>query len=172
MNGRREHMRDQALDTASTDSRDLNYLGAAAASSRYEVSEALDLVSRTAEAIRDLQDRLAESEARAKASAASAIEKLQHAYARAHSAEVERGLALEKLAKLSERLEEAERELTRTQTRITAAETQLANAKQHIGVAQARAIEAEKAVTLIENAIRTQLIGIQRNPTRGLARAA
>jgi chromosome segregation ATPase len=169
MNGRREHMRDQASDTASTDSWDP---GAAGVLSRYEASAALDLVSRTAEAIRGLQDRLAESEARAKASAASAIEKLQHAYARAHSADAERGLALENLAKLSERLAEAERELTRTQSRITAAETQLANAEQHIRVAEARAIDAENAVTQIEEAIRTQLFGLHRNLTRGSARAA
>jgi hypothetical protein len=46
------------------------------------------------------------------------------------------------------------------------------NAEQRIRTAEARAINAEKAVTQIEDAIRTQLIGLQKNLTRGSARAA
>jgi chromosome segregation ATPase len=174
MNRRREHIREQATNTALTDSRDnlLNYPGGTAASSRYEASGALDLVSQAAEMIRGMQDRALESESRSRTLAESAIEKVQAAEARIRSAEAARGLAQETVSKLIARLQEAEHELTRTQSRITTAETQVANAEQRIRVAEARAINAEKAVIQIEDAIRTQLIGVQRTPTRGLARAA
>jgi chromosome segregation ATPase len=85
------------------------------------------------------------------------------AEARIHSAEAARGLAEETLSKLSARLHEAERELARTKSRITAAEAQLANAEQNMRAAEERAFNAEKAVSQIVDAIRTQLIGLQKN---------
>jgi chromosome segregation ATPase len=155
----------------------LNFPGDAPATSRYDASSALassalDLVSQTAEVIRGIQDRAAESEARAKALAESAIEKLQQAGARIDAAEAARGLAQETLSKLSARLDEAERKLARTDSRIAAADAQLANAEQHKRAAETRAFNAEKAVRQIEDAIRTQLLGLQKNLPGRSIRAA
>jgi chromosome segregation ATPase len=175
MNWLREHMmRDQLANAASSDSgrNVLNFPGDTPSTSRYDASLALDLVSQAAEVIRGIQDRAADSEARAKALAESALEKLQLAEARIHSAEAARGLAQETLSKLSARLHEAERELARTKSRITAAVAQLANAEQHMKAAETRAFNAEKAVNQIEEAIRTQLVGLQKNLTGRSIRAA
>jgi chromosome segregation ATPase len=69
------------------------------------------------------------------------------------------------MARLSARLQEAERELEHTQARVVAAENTLAHAVHHVRSVEARAIQAEKAVTQINDAIRAQLLGLQRNPT-------
>jgi chromosome segregation ATPase len=69
------------------------------------------------------------------------------------------------MARLSARLQEAERELEHTQARVVAAENKLAHAVHHVRSVEARAIQAEKAVTQINDAIRAQLLGLQRNPT-------
>jgi chromosome segregation ATPase len=169
-----EHMRNHVTNAAVIESAEniMNFPGDNAAATRHDASAALDLVSRAAETIRGLQDRLVESEARAKASAASVIEKLQLAYARVQYAEAERGKAQGNLSKLNERLEEVERELARAQSRIATAEAQLANAERLLKASDTRAINAEKAVGQIEDAIRTQLIGLQRSPSRRSAHAA
>jgi chromosome segregation ATPase len=174
MNWLREHMRDQLANSDSNDlgQNILNFPGDTAAALRYDTSSALDLVSQAAGVIRGIQDRAAESEARAKALAECALEKLQIAEGRIHSAEAARGLAQDALSKLNARLQEAERELTRTQSRIAAAENQLANAERQMRAAETRAINAEKAVNQIEDAIRTQLVGLQRNLTGRSTRAA
>jgi hypothetical protein len=150
----------------------LKFPGGTAAPSRDAGSAALDLLSQTAGMIRAIQDHADESETRARALAERAIEKLHLAEVRVQSAEAARGAAEETLSQLRARLEEAERELTQTQSRNAAAEIQLTNAEQRVKAAEARAISAEKAVNQIENAIRTQLVGLQRNLTRGSARAA
>jgi chromosome segregation ATPase len=125
-----------------------------------------------AELIRDIQDRAVESETRFRALAEGAIEKLHLAEARIHSSEVARSLAQETLSKVIARLQEAEREVTRTRSQIATAETQLANAEERMRAAETRAINAEKAVKQVEHAIENQLIGLQRNLTRGSARVA
>jgi chromosome segregation ATPase len=174
MNWLREHMRDHSATAAPVDARQniVDFPAATSVPSRHDALAALDLVSQAAEAIRGMQDRAAESETRARALAESAIEKLQLADARVQSAEAARSAAQEAISKLSTRLQEAERELTRTQAQIAAAETQLENAEQRMRAAETRAVNAEKAVNQIEDAIRTQLIGLQKNLTRGSARAA
>jgi chromosome segregation ATPase len=174
MNWLREHMRDQLTNAAlSDDGRNiLDFPGDTPAGPRFDTSSALDLVSQAAGVIRGIQDRAAESEARAKALAENALEKLQLAEDRIHSAEAARGLAQESLSELAARLQEAERELARTQSRIATAEAQLANAEQHMRAAETRAINAEKAVNQIEDAIRTQLVGLQRSLTGRAIRAA
>jgi predicted nucleic acid-binding Zn-ribbon protein len=70
------------------------------------------------------------------------------------------------------RLQEAEQELTRTQSRIAAAENQLVNAERQMHASEARAVHAEKAVSQIEDAIREQLMGLQKNLTARSSRAA
>jgi chromosome segregation ATPase len=174
MNWLREQMRDQLTNAASSDfgPNILSFRGDMPVASRYDTSSALDLVSQAAGVIRGIQDRAAESEARAKALAESALGKLELAEDRIHSAEAARELAQDTLSKLSARLQEAERELTRTQSRITTAEAQLANAERQMRAAENRAINSEKAVNQIEDAIRTQLVGLQRNLTGRSVRAA
>jgi multidrug efflux pump subunit AcrA (membrane-fusion protein) len=166
MNWLREHMRDHVTSAASVvDSREnvLNVPGDPPAPSRDDASAAPDIVSQAAEVIKGIQDHAVESESRARALAESAIEKLQLAAARVQSAEAARSAAEETLSKQRARLQEAERELTRTQSRNAAAEMQLANAEQRMAAAETRAASAEKAVNQIENAIRTQLVGLQKN---------
>jgi chromosome segregation ATPase len=165
MNWLREHMRDELMSAASSDARQTvaNFPGNAAAVSS-GTSSALDLVSEAAGVIRGIQERAAESEARAKALAESALEKLQVAVSRIQLAEAARGSAQETIFKLSAKLQEAEQELERTQSRIAATERRLADAERQIQTAETRAVNAEKAVSQIEDAIRTQLVGLQKNP--------
>jgi chromosome segregation ATPase len=174
MNWLREHMRDQLMNAASTDARQViaNFPGDTAAVSRHGTPSALDLVSEAAGVIRGIQERAAESEARAKALAESALEKLQVAVSRIQSAEAARGSAQETLCRLGAKLQEAEQELTRTQSRIAATERRLADAERALQAAETRAVNAEKAVSQIEDAIRTQLVGLQKNLTGRSIRAA
>jgi chromosome segregation ATPase len=174
MNWLREHMRDHLGDPVSSNFGEniVSFPNEPAPASHYETSSALDLVSEAAGVIRGIQSRAAESEARAKALAESALEKLQLAEARIQSAEAARSMAQEAVAKLSARLQEAEQELVRTRTRIVNAENALVNAERQMKAAEARAINAEKAVGQIENAIRTQLVGLQQNLVRRSTRAA
>jgi chromosome segregation ATPase len=169
-----QHMRNHLANPSSTELRQnvLGFPGDGPAASRRDSLTAFDLVSQAAAAIREIQGRAADSEARARVLAENAIEKLQHAEARITAAEAARDLAQESLSKLNARLEEAERELARTRSRIAAAEAQLANAEHHMRAAEARAVNAEKAVTQIEDAIRTQLVGLHRNLTGQSFRAA
>ena len=122
MNWLREHMRDQLMNVASADVRHnvASFPGDRAPALRHGTSSALDLVSEAAGVIRDIQERAAESEARAKAMAEGALEKLQAAVSRIESAEAARDAAEEALGRLSAKLQEAEHELGRTQSRIVA----------------------------------------------------
>jgi chromosome segregation ATPase len=169
-----QHMRNHLGNSASAELRQnvLSFPGDVSDGSRRDTSAALDLVSQAAAAIRGIQDRAADSEARAKTLAQNAIEKLQLAETRISAAEAGRDLAQEALSRLNMRLEEAEREVARTRSRIAAAEAELADAENHMRAAEARAINAEKAVTQIEDAIRTQLVGLHRNLTGQPFRAA
>jgi chromosome segregation ATPase len=133
-------------------------------------SSALDLVSQVASVIRGLQERAAETEARARALAESAIERLRQAETRINDAETARAQAEDTMAMLSARLQETERELERTQARIVAAENKLADAEHQVRGAEARAIQAESAVTQIDDAIRAQLLGLQRSTTDSRSR--
>jgi myosin heavy subunit len=174
MNWLREHNRDQVRNAASLDLEQniLTFHRDTAAALRYDTSAALDLVAQAAALIRGIQDRAADSEARAQSLAECALQKLQIAEARFHSAEAARGLAQETLSKLSSRLQDAERELMRTQPRIATAEAQLAEAERHTRAAETRAINAEAAVNQIEDAIRSQLVGLQTDLTGRTSRAA
>ena len=174
MNWLREQMRDRVTSPPSADWPEniSNIPGGTAAPSRDDGPAAVDPVSQAAEVIRRIHDDAVETEARARTLAESAIKKLQSADARIQSAEAARSAVEEALSKLSARLQEAERELTRTQARSAAAEKQVADAEQRMRAAERRAIDAEKAVNQIEDAIRAQLVGLQRNLIRESARAA
>lgn len=169
-----QRVRDHLGNTASNELRQnvLTFPGDTPAALRSDSSAALDLVSQAAEMIGSIQDRAAEMEARAKALADSALKKLQRAETLIHTAEAERDRAQDALSKLGVRLEEAERDLTRTQSQIATAEAQLADAERYAKTVATRALNAEKALNQIEDAIRTQLLGLHNNLTRGSVRAA
>jgi chromosome segregation ATPase len=180
MNWLREHMRDQVAKAPSGDgAQNVVHFRSDGAQARNEASSALDLVSQAASVIRGIEERAAESEARARALAEAALEKLEHAEIRIRDAETARMQAEDTLVRLSARLQEAERELARSQARATAAENRLADAEYKLsaaenrladaeyklGAAEVRATHSEKAVNQIEDAIRAQIVGLQRNLT-------
>ncbi len=173
MNWLRDHMREQLAKAPGGESaQNVVHFPAEPVQARREPASALGLVSQAADVIRGIQERAAESEARAKALAECALEKLELAEARINDAEAARSQAEDAVSQLIARLQEAEDELERTQSRIAAAENQLANADRQMRAAEARAIHAEQAVSQIEDAIRAQLVGLQRNLTTRSTRAA
>jgi chromosome segregation ATPase len=160
----RKHMLEQFENALSGDQA-RNVVQFSADATQQRTSSALDLVSQVASIIRGLQERAAETEARARALAESALERLRQAETRINDAETARARAEDTTARLGARLQEAERELERTQARTVAAENKLGDAEHRVWSAEARAIQAEKAVIQIDDTIRTQLLGLQRNLT-------
>jgi chromosome segregation ATPase len=167
----REHMLEQFENAPSGDHAH-NVVQFSADTTQQRTSSALDLVSQMASIIRGLQERAAETEARARALAESALERLRQAETRINDAEAARAQAEDTMVRLHARLQEAARELERTQARVAAAENKLADAEHRVRSAEGRAIQAEKAVTQIDDAIRAQLLGLQRNLTNVRAMSA
>ena len=164
MNWLREHMRDELAKAPSGDrAQNVVHFPAETPPPRNGTSSALDLVAQAASVIRGIEERAAESEARARTLAEAALEKLERAEIRISDAETARIHAEDTLVRLSARLQEAERELARTQSRLVAAENRLAEAEHQLRAAEARASHADNAVNQIEDAIRAQIMGLQRN---------
>ena len=161
MDREREHMLEQFENALSGDHAQ-NVVQFSADTTQQRTSSALDLVSQVASIIRGLQERAADTEARARALAESAVERLRQAETRINDAETARARAEDTLVRLTARLQEAERELEHTRV---SAENKLAGAERQMRSAEARAMQAEKAVTQINDAIRAQLLGLQRNQT-------
>ena len=173
MNWLRDHMRDELARAPSGDhAQNVVHFRADPAPTRNDPSAALDLVSQAASVIRGIEERAAESEARARTLAQAAVEKLERAEIRINDAEAARIDAEDTLVRLSARLQEAERELARTQSRLVAAENRLAEAEHQLRGAEARASQADNAVNQIEDAIRAQIMGLQRNLTARTRNAA
>jgi uncharacterized coiled-coil protein SlyX len=173
MNWLRDQMREElARAPAGDQTQNVVHFRADPAPPRSSPSTALDLVSQAASVIRGIEERAAASEARARALAEAALEKLQQAEIRISDAETARVHAEDTLVQLSARLQEAERELARTQARLVAAENRLADAEHQLHAAEARATHADKAVSQIEDAIRAQIMGLQRNLTARAKNAA
>jgi hypothetical protein len=99
---------------------------------------ALDLVYQAAEAVSDIEDRARQSEARSQALCRDIIEKLRIAEKRAESAESVQCVI---------------------ESRLLSAETKLSAAETRAKDAEARARELDRALTTIEEAIRTKLLG-------------
>ena len=150
----REHMLEQ-FENAPAGDPTQNVVQFSADTTQQHTSSALDLVSQVASIIRGLQERAADTEARARALAESAVERLRQAETRINDAETARARAEDTLVRLTARLQEAENKLT--------------GAERQMRSAEARAMQAEKAVTQINDAIRTQLLGLHRNLTNGRA---
>ena len=164
MNWLREHMRDELAKAPTGDQvQNVVHFPAEIPAPRNGPSSALDLVAQAASVIRGIEERASESEARARALAEAALEKLERAEIRISDAETARIHAEDTLVRLSARLQEAERELTRTQTRLAVTEKKLTEAEHQLRTAEARATYADNAVAEIEDAIRAQIVGLQRN---------
>jgi hypothetical protein len=164
MNWLREHMRDELAKAPAGDhAQNVVHFPAEAAPPRNSGSSALDLVAQAASVIRGIEERAVKTEVRARALAEAALEKLERAEIRISDAETARIHAEDTLVRLGARLQEAERELARTQSRLAAAENRLAEAEYQLHGAEARATQADRAVVEIEDAIRAQIVGLQRN---------
>jgi chromosome segregation ATPase len=173
MNWLREHMGDDLAKASSGGhAQNVVHFPTETPPPRNGTSAALDLVAQAASVIRGIEERAAETEARARGLAQAALEKLEHAEIRIKDAETARIHAEDTMVRLSARLQEAERELARTQARLVDAEGRLAEAEYQLRAAEARASHADKAVTQIEDAIRAQIIGLQRNLTARTRNAA
>jgi hypothetical protein len=112
---------------------------------------AIDLVYQAAEAVGNMQDHARQTEVRAQTLCRNAIEKLR----------------------LSERrTEAAENALNLAESRIASAEARLSAAELRAKNAETRARDLDQALTLIEEAIRTRLLGVGLNVRRSSAAAA
>ncbi len=118
-------------------------------------SEALDLVYRAADMFRAVEERAHETEARAQAMCRAASEKVRQAEMRAEAAErAHRELAIaadQRLSEASSALEQAQSRIRSQADRLTAAEFRAQSA-----VAETR--QAQRALALVEEAIRKRLL--------------
>jgi len=103
---------------------------------------ALDLVYQAAELVSGMQDEARRRETRAQTLCRSAVEKLRLA---------------------ERRVEAAETALSFAESRVSSAETRLAAAELRAKNAEAKARELDKALSRIEEAIRTKLLGERQN---------
>jgi chromosome segregation ATPase len=110
----------------------------------------LELISQVADAFRDMQERMAEFEARAQA-AETAAEKLQRAEDRIRAIEAE---LQHDINEANVRLQEADEALEQAQSRATHAETELCEIEIRLRAAEQREIEMRQALDRVENAIR------------------
>jgi hypothetical protein len=109
---------------------------------RNDGQSAIDLVYQAAEVVGNMQDHARQTEIRAQTLCRNAIEKLRLAETRADAAENSLNLA---------------------ESRIASAEARLCAAELRAKSAETRARELDQALTLIEKAIRTRLLGAGRN---------
>jgi hypothetical protein len=109
---------------------------------RNDGQSAIDLVYQAAEVVGDMQDHARQTEFRAKTLCRNALEKLRLA---------------------ERRTEAAENALNFAESRIASAEAKLSAAELRAKNAETRARELDQALTLIEETIRTKLLGVGRN---------
>jgi hypothetical protein len=127
---------------------------------------ALALVYQVAERVRELDSYAAETEARAKALATQALDKLKIAHDRIQAEESGRLAAETENSKLNDRLREAEKVMEQSASRISTIEAQLAAAEQRAKTAEMRATEADNALKSIEEALRTRILDFFGNSSR------
>ena len=114
---------------------------------------ALDLVYRAAELVSNIQDESRQRESRAQSLCRTAVEKLRHA---------------------EKRVEVAERALSLAESRLSAAQASLSAAESRAKTAETKARELDQALSIVEDAIRTKLLGKTQNsgaPRAGVAAA-
>ncbi len=170
----REHMRNRIANAAANDAPEnvFNFQQDPRSSATTQATSALDLVQQAAELIRDIEDRVTETEVYARNLSASALEKLQLSESRAQSAEIARRAAEADMNNAMARVQELEDSLAQAESRTSTAEAQLSAAEQRADAAETRASETERALVRVEDAIRSQLLGVARKASRNLIRAA
>jgi chromosome segregation ATPase len=164
----RKGTRAQVADSCSIGSEDkvLQFPAGPRCSKTNDAESALGLVQQAAEAIKGLEARAAEVEARAQSLAQDAIERLRNAESRIQALEAERSSFEARMDAATHKILEADKALTRAESRIEGAEEQLFKAQLRAHGAETRASEAEKALLRIEDAIRTQLLGQTRGASK------
>lgn len=118
----------------------------------------LELVEQAAEAFRKIEDQAQEFEARARAVAEGAIEKLQLAEDTIQNLRSNHAAAEARIAQLHDELRELTEALKRERARVGAAENQLPQLEMRARTAEARAEECENTLSRIEEAIRTKIL--------------
>ena len=126
-------------------------------------SEALDLVYRAADMFRELEDRACETEARAHAMCRAASDKVRQAEMRAEAAERAHqelaSAADQKLCEASSALEQAQSRIRSQADRLTAVEFRAQSA-------EAETRQAQRALAVVEEAIRKRLLTEALNSAR------
>jgi DNA repair exonuclease SbcCD ATPase subunit len=163
MNWLRDHMRDHLGKANSITFDNVATLSRAPTTTKDPPPSALDLADQAVAVISKIRDRAEETEIYAQALAESAIEKLRQGEERIQSAEAERDAALQELSKVNRKLGGVQEELIQGRSRLASVDAQLKKAEEQLRAAEIRAINAEKAVRLIEQAIRMQLVEPNKN---------
>ena len=119
---------------------------------------ALSLVAEAAHVIREIEERAVAVEAHSEALLSDAMAQLQAAEERIKFLESDRKTAEICIRAFEAKVEEIQTIMAEADSRMRAAEERLSHAEVQAGRFAVRAKEAEKALALIEEAIRTQLI--------------
>jgi len=146
-----------------------NAFGSAAIAQR---ETALDLVNQAAEVVMSIEAQAAEFEVRSQNLVRDACEKLQLAESRIQSLEAALRLAEQGLHEAKVRAEEAEQAFNEAESRSAATEAELCAMEQRVKAAEMRADETQHTLTRVENAIRTELLNLQRAEVGNRAAAA
>jgi chromosome segregation ATPase len=119
---------------------------------------AIDLVYQAAELLQSIENRAAETTARAHALAEQAAEQLQSAEQRIRTLDAEKRALEHDLRQAYVRADEAEQAMRTIELQVADLTSRLAGAEQRARDREARTISAEKTLIRIEDAIRTQLL--------------
>jgi chromosome segregation ATPase len=160
-----KHMRDHLSNSVQIEPGDkvFNFPGVATTTTNGDGGTALDLVYQAAEMVRSIENRANEFETRARGLAEEATEKLKLAERHIHDLETQQRAAETCIQQAHLKLQEAGEALKRERARVQAAENRLPQLEMRARSAEARAQECENALSRIEDAIRTQILG-QRPP--------
>jgi chromosome segregation ATPase len=120
---------------------------------------AVDLVYQAADLFRDLENRANENAKYAQTLAEKAVEKLQQAGERIQELEAERETTRGHIDEANVMVREAAEALKLERSRVKAAEEQLRQLEVRVRNAEARAEKSGNALTQVEHAIRTRLLG-------------
>lgn len=117
---------------------------------------ALELIYQAADLFAGIEDRARDTEARARALCANAIERLRLAEQRVEAAD---GARRDVIQETGRKLNDASRALKLAQERIDAAEARMQAAEARALAAEAAAQDARRALARVEAAIRSRLLG-------------
>ncbi len=133
---------------------------------------AIQLVSQVGDAIRSIEAQAADAELRAHKLAQRAVEKFKVAELRLEKTEAARVVAERSLHNANARARKAEQACEEAKSLLAEAQNELTAMDQRVKAAEERA--AELAVTLrhVEDAMRTQLLGLQRRTESSQSAAA